>query len=46
LFGTAKVNGGDSEAWLRQVFTRIADHRANRVDEFLPWHFASQIPTA
>jgi hypothetical protein len=40
LIGTAKLNGVDPEAWLRHVLTHIADHPINRVDEFLPWHFA------
>ncbi|WP_235501902.1 hypothetical protein [Janthinobacterium sp. Ant5-2-1] len=28
------------------MLTHIADHPAYRVDEFLPWHIAAQIPTA
>ena len=46
LFGTAKFNGVNPEAWLRHVLARIADHWANRVDEFLHLHFAAQVPTA
>jgi len=38
---TAKFNGVDREVWLHHVLTRIADHRGNRVGEFLPWHFAA-----
>lgn len=45
LIGTAKLNGVDREAWLRHVLTHIADHPINRVDEFLPWHYAAQIPS-
>src|SRR5215471_12275457 len=39
LIETAKMNGLDPEAYLRDVIGRIADHPINRIAELLPWNW-------
>jgi hypothetical protein len=43
LIGTAKLNGLNSEAYLREVLSRIADHPINRIEELLPWNIIANI---
>mgnify|MGYP003681499971 FL=1 len=37
LLETAKLNGIEPEAYLRQVLTVIAEHPINQIQQLLPW---------
>lgn len=39
LIETAKLNKIDPQAWLTDVLSRIAEHKIDRIDELLPWHY-------
>jgi len=43
LIGTARLNGIDPEAYLRYVFTHIADYPVNQVADLLPWNVADRL---
>lgn len=38
LVATARLNGIDPEAYLREVLDRIPEHPVNRVAELMPWN--------
>ena len=40
LIRTAKLNGLEPEAYLREVLTRIGEHPINAIDALLPWNIA------
>ena len=38
LIRTARLNGLEPEAYLREVLTHVGEHPINRIDELLPWN--------
>ena len=42
LIETAKLNGLDPQAYLRDVLGRIADHPINRIGDLLPWNITTR----
>ena len=43
LIGTAKLNGCDPEAFLREVLTRVAEHPILELADLLPWNLTKSI---
>jgi transposase len=43
LIETAKICGLDPQAYLTDVLSRIHDHKINRIDELLPWNWATSV---
>ena len=41
IIETAKLNAIDPQAYIADVLDRIHDHKINRIDELLPWNWAS-----
>jgi len=41
LIETCKLNVIDPESYIRDILTRIADHKISRINELLPWNWAT-----
>ncbi len=46
LLGSAKLNGHNPQAFLREVLARISEHPITRINELLPWHLQTMNATA
>lgn len=44
LIETCKLNGVDLQAWLAKTLCSIvADHKQNRINDLLPWNYATDV---
>ena len=44
LIGTCKMNGVEPYAYLRDLFTKLANgHRARDIDALMPWAYTQQV---
>jgi transposase len=41
--GSAKLNGIDSELYLRTVLAQVADHPISHIQDLLPWNLAASL---
>lgn len=39
IIGTCRLLGIDPEIYLADILARIAEHKINRIDDFLPWRW-------
>ena len=47
LIGTCKMNGAEPYAYLRDLFTKLANgHLASDIDALMPWAYAQQVDGA
>jgi len=44
LIETAEMNGLDPQAWLADILDHIHDHKINRLEELLLWHWSAARP--
>jgi len=40
LIEAANLNSVDPQAWPTDTLGRVADHKINKLDELMPWHYA------